>query len=136
MSGYTIKPPHTAFSAVRQRQKRQKVERHAAFIRALPCAVPGCANRDIHAAHLRAASPLHGKRHVGAGERPDDHWLTPLCGEHHLFGEESQHGMYELAFWRFHRIDPFVLALSLWRATGDEATGIQIIRETQGRAKP
>ncbi len=132
---FRLQSSPTAFSAPRQRQKRQKVENHCAWIRTLPCAFPGCPNHNIHAAHLRAASSLHGKRQTGAAEKPDDHWVTPLCAEHHLFGSESQHGMFELTFWKSVGIDPFVLALSLWRVSGDEQAGVQIIREHQRRAK-
>lgn len=51
--------------------------------------------------------------------KPSDAWALPLCAEHHRTGTQSQHGIGERAFWSQHRIDPFVLSLALWEATGD-----------------
>ena len=73
---------------------------------------------------------------IGLAEKPDDCWTTPLCGEHHLFGEEAQHQGRELDFWRRHDINPFALALALWRASGDDSTGHLIIDEFRRRASP
>ncbi len=81
----------------------------------------------IHAAHLRAASPRHGKLATGIGQKPDDSWTTPLCLEHHILDEAAQHQNQELAFWKQHGVDPFVLALSLWRASGDDEMGFLIL---------
>ena len=59
---------------------------------------------------LKLAKPL-----TGMGTKPDDAWTTPLCNEHH----RMQHGGSEATFWANHKIDPFLLALALWQATGD-----------------
>ena len=56
-------------------------------------------------------------------------WTTPLCLEHHILGEAAQHQDQELAFWKQHGIDPFVLTLALWRASGDDEVGFLILRE-------
>jgi len=132
MRATRIERPGTAFTAagLPRRRPRQRADRHLKWLRTLPCVICG-KKGNIHAAHLRAASPRHGKRAVGFGQKPDDCWATPLCAEHHLFGEEAQHQGNELAFWRRHGIDPFALALSLWRASGDDELGFGIIRETR-----
>jgi hypothetical protein len=88
-----------------------------------------CGKRgNVHAAHLRAAAPQYGKRATGVSEKPDDCWALPLCADHHLFGEEAQHRSSELAFWRQLKVNPFVLSLALWRASGDDEVAEAILR--------
>jgi len=132
MRGYRIDRPSTAFNRGRSRRRpRQRAAQHLKWIRTLPCII--CGKRgDIHAAHLRAASLQFGKLAIGIAEKPDDCWTTPLCGEHHLFGVDAQHQGHELDFWRGHDIDPFALALSLWRASGDDEVGCLIVNEVRG----
>ena len=133
MKSYEISRPASAFSkdgGPRQRAPRRRADQHLRFVRSLPCVICG-KEGDTHAAHLRAPSPSHGKRAVGLGEKPDDSWVTPLCGAHHLFGDDAQHSDQELGFWRKHGIDPFLLALALWRASGDEELGRLIIAEAR-----
>lgn len=98
---------------VRQRRPRIKEPQHLDNIRQLPCLI--CFGQPVEAAHLRAKSNMHGKRETGKSEKPSDKWALPLCPEHH----REQHSMNELGFWRYHGIDPFVTALSLWAAEGD-----------------
>lgn len=74
-------------------------------------------------------SPQFGKRETGAGEKADDCWAVPLCAFDHRVGPASQHTESEKAFWEKHRINPFVLALALWRATGDQAACELIVSE-------
>jgi hypothetical protein len=69
---------------------------------------------------------------VGLGQKPDDCWTTPLCPDHHLTGEAAQHRGNELKFWQRLGIDPFALALSLWRASGDDELAFMILREAKG----
>ena len=137
MRSYQVERPDSAFSSGRSRQRRPRWRegQHLKWIRTLPCAVCGC-SRDIHAAHIRAASLQFGKMAIGLAEKPDDCWTTPLCGEHHVFGEEAQHQGRELDFWRRHDINPFALALALWRASGEDSTGHLIIDEFRRRASP
>ena len=130
MPGFTIQRPPTAFTkrSAAHRRSRQRADWHLKWLRTLPCVV--CGKRgNIHAAHLRAASPRYGKLAVGIGQKPDDCWTIPLCLSHHLLGEDAQHHHNELAFWRSHDIDPFALALSLWRASGDDELGFMILGE-------
>lgn len=92
---------------LRQREPRQRDNKHLEFIRSLPCAI--CGGINTEAAHIRTASLAHGKSHTGMQEKPSDKWAVPLCNEHH----REQHGMNELAFWKRYGIDPFVLAMTL-----------------------
>lgn len=102
---------------------RIKDEKHLAFIRQLPCAV--CANNiQTEAAHLRAGDEFYGKRPTGMGEKPDDKWTLPLCWEHH---QGDQHRGNEMAFWRRHGINPFVLALTLYAHSGDHELADQVL---------
>jgi hypothetical protein len=97
---------------LRQRQPRQKDNKHLEFIRSQPCCI--CKdNTGTEAAHIRTASLAHGKPHTGMSEKPSDKWTLPLCNRHH----REQHTMAELAFWKKYEIDPFMLAIKL-RSTG------------------
>lgn len=129
MMAQRIERPSTAFAGPRQRRPRELAAGHLAFIRRLPCAVCG---RDgaTEAAHLRIGSPMYGKRHTGAAEKPSDCWTTPLCFHHHNGGPGSQHAAGdELNWWRSFGIDPFALALALWRCSGDLEVGRTVVRE-------
>jgi hypothetical protein len=93
---------------LRQRQPREKNERHLAFVRTLPCCLCGAINVD--AAHIRVGSINHEKRSTGMGEKPSDRWVVPLCRpchtEQHAAGDE-------LRFWASKGIDPFMMAMTL-----------------------
>jgi hypothetical protein len=104
------------------KQPRQHSEKHLRYIRGLPCVV--CGNpTSTEAAHIRFSSIQFNKRQVGIGEKPDDRWTVPLCGEHH----RTQHQENERAFWAAHRINPLSVADELWSATGDHERGEQIV---------
>lgn len=107
------------------KRKRPRLERdgHLKFIRGLPCLICG-ARKDIQAAHIRMASPVYGKRHIGAAEKSSDHWTLPLCQAHHAL----QHQGNELAFWQDYGIDPFKVALSLFASSGDDETAELILK--------
>lgn len=109
--------PATAFSvaSTKQRRPRDRNEVHLAFIRGLKCCLCGAPGPDP--AHIRAASPIHGKRETGGAERPADKWTTPLCRQHH---DEQHAAGNELLWWASKGIDPFSLALSLYAASGDD----------------
>ncbi len=93
---------------LRQRQPRVKDNKHLEYIRSLPCCICG-EDTTVEAAHIRTGSQEHEKPYTGKGEKPSDKWTVPLCGEHH----RQQHSMKEMDFWRCHRINPFVLAMTL-----------------------
>ena len=106
------------------KRPRKHSEAHLDFIRGLPCVV--CKNPiQTEAAHIRFEDRKAGKRFVGMGEKPDDSWTIPLCWRHH----KEQHQIGEKAFWKKVRIDPLFVSLALWRATGDDELGQQIISE-------
>jgi hypothetical protein len=116
--------PATAFSvaSTKQRRPRERNDKHLAFIRTLCCCICGAPGPD--AAHIRSASPVHGKRETGGAEKPADKWIVPLCRSHH----DQQHSMNELKFWAMHGVDPFGLALSLYAHSGDEELADSILR--------
>lgn len=92
---------------LRQREPRQRDNRHLELIRSLPCCI--CGGIDTEAAHIRTASLAHEKRETGRSEKPSDKWTVPLCNRHHA----EQHSMNEMAFWKKYGIDPFMLAIRL-----------------------
>lgn len=137
MAGFRIPRHPEAFSLDRDRKARggrRQEQNHLAFIRQLPCCV--CGKRTgVEAAHLRLASPVHGKGVTGMATKPSDCWVTPLCAEHHRTDVDSQHAGSEVEFWDRHGIDPFMLALSLHAASGDIEAGELIIQAARVRAK-
>ena len=111
------------------RRPRQHAGKHLDFIRGLPCLI--CMdNTATEAAHVRSASRRLGKRHVGLGEKADDCWTVPLCGVHHRL----QHKVGEYKFWEKVRVNPHIVSLALWAATGDQGRGEQIVRENSDAA--
>lgn len=113
---------------LRQRRPRQKDEKHLSFIRRLPCVLCG---GHSEAAHIRYGDPRHDKRPTGAGERPSDCYVLPLCPAHHRLTNEAQHESGERAWWAGHGIDPIPLALALHGASGDVEAGEAIIRRAR-----
>jgi len=111
------------------KRKRPRVENagHLKFVRGLPCCC--CGARPAEAAHIRMASVIHGKRDTGLGQKADDRWCTPLCRTHH----EEQHKGSEVEFWSRYRIDPFVLALTLWGCTDDDDAAEAAIAKARAR---
>jgi hypothetical protein len=88
----------TRIAPPRLRQARQREgadPAYLAWVRSLPCAVPGCRSAPPqHAHHVRVATG------GGTGMKPPDRWATPLCGEHHAEGHkigwrtfEARHGV-------------------------------------------
>lgn len=92
---------------LRQRQPRERDNKHLDYIRSLPCCICGD-NTSTEAAHLRTSNIGIGKDDHGWG-KPSDKWVLPLCGRHH----REQHTMNEMAFWESYGIDPFMRALTL-----------------------
>jgi hypothetical protein len=106
------------------RQPRQHCEAHLRFIRGLPCVI--CKNNiETEAAHVRFSCFEANKRKVGIGEKPDDKWTVPLCGNHH----RMQHAWGEREFWKATGRDPISIAQELWAHTGDHEAGERITRE-------
>jgi hypothetical protein len=110
---------------LRQRQPRERDEKHLAYVRAQPCCV--CrSTRNVEAAHIRMACPARGKQPTGMQEKPDDKWSTPLCNYHHQSGILAQHKIGEQTFWfEVHGRNPFDIAARLWIESGGAARALQ-----------
>lgn len=93
--------------SLRQRQPRQRDEKHLDYIRSLPCCICG-EDTTVEAAHIRMGSIKHGKNPTGLQEKPDDRWAVPMCGKHHRL----QHTVNEQHFWDSYGLNPFEIALS------------------------
>jgi hypothetical protein len=128
--GYAIKRPDTAFSLDKSSKATKRIEdpAHLAFIRKLPSVVSGL--YGCEAAHIRAGSALHRKKHTGGQQKPDDFWVLSLTPDEH----KAQHSANELAWWRSHGIDPFELALKLYEVSGNVEAATTIIRNTRRSA--
>lgn len=107
----------------RQRAPRQKIDSHLAYLRELPCIV--CGNDiETQAAHLRFSDARVAKFNAGVGQKADDFFCLPLCGQHH----NEQHAMGdERKFWKRVGIDPILYALRLWSVTGNHELGCKIV---------
>jgi cytochrome c553 len=107
---------------MRQRLPRVEDGRHLEFIRSLPCV---CCGNDIEtqAAHLRSVKREYGKDFTGGGRKPSDMWALPVCGRCH----QAQHMVNEESFWKCKGINPFVLALSLFAASGNHELAQEVI---------
>jgi len=112
-----------------QRQPRVHDTAHLQFIRRLPCVATyvrtGAFIYGCQAAHLRMSSAAHGKPNPGGQRKPDDRWVTPLSPEQHRIQGDV---MGEPRFWSDLKINPFDLCEALYRATGDEAAAVAVIR--------
>lgn len=92
---------------------------HLDFIRGLPCCACGRGPRS-EAAHIRAGTD------GGMGIKPSDQWTVPLCNRHH----REQHDKGELTFWASRGVDPYGLAQTLWRHSGDQERGRSAVFKT------
>lgn len=117
--------PSTAFSVSSRKTKRQRVggKDHLEFIRSLPCLVTGRTD-GVEAAHISFDEPKYGKLGRGYGNKEEDCWAVPLWSVEHY----AQHKMNERRYWAEVGIDPCIIALALWRCSGDYETAEQIIR--------
>lgn len=117
MRAQRIVPPSTAFSVVKTKQKRPRIEdaEHLKWIRTLKCCICGAPNPDP--AHIRSANGIYGKPETGGQQKPADKWVTPLCRAHH---DEQHAAGNELLWWASKGVDPFGLALALHSASSDD----------------
>ena len=109
-------------TTLRTKQPRQHDDAHRKFIASLPCIICGD-DTSTEAAHIRFADATVDKRATGMGEKADDAFTLPLCGECH----RNQHGMGERGFWALRVGDPIRIALALYRVSGDHEAGMRII---------
>src|SRR5882762_7267797 len=96
-----------------QRQPRLLDSGYLAWLRTCICCACGVFP-PCDAAHIRSASPEHGKPATGMGEKPSDFWSLSLCRSCHT----KQHSMNELEFWKARGKNPFEIAIALYRKYG------------------
>ena len=77
--------------------KNIKSKTHLKFVSEQPCIL--CSRPDVQSAHIRYAG-------AGIGMKPSDHFVVPLCIDHH----SEQHRMNERMFWHLYKKDPLVYA--------------------------
>ncbi len=116
---------------MRQRMPREKLDRHLNFIRGLPCLVCGN-NIQTEACHVRMSDARIAKVNAGVGQKPDDFFCVPLCGEHH----REQHTGSEPRFWQKHGVDPILYALRLWSVTDNHEMGCDVVAAANENARP
>ena len=80
-------------------------------------------NTATEAAHIRYSDSTIGKVNPGVGQKPDDKYTVPLCGDCH----RDQHKMGERDYWKLIGIDPLFVAAQLYAVTGDYDEGCEII---------
>jgi hypothetical protein len=91
------------------------LERHRAFIRALPCVACG----------TPAPSECATVREV-----PGDRYTVPLCGPPTVWQDCCHSRLYyhgRPRFWSELGIDPLALATRLWRVSGDRKAGQRVV---------
>jgi hypothetical protein len=86
--------------------RRLRDKAHLRFVASQPCFVCGRQPSDPH--HLRFAQPR------ALGLKVSDEFTVPLCRGHHR--EIHRYGD-EAAWWGKHRLDPLIVASTLWRQT-------------------
>lgn len=82
--------------------ERLRSPRHLAWVRSLPCSVPGCIRADIQAHHVRKGA--------GTALKPSDAFTVPICPEHHYEGDNEGWRTFEVK----HGLDLSEIAARLW----------------------
>lgn len=109
---------------LRQKEPRQRDERHLKFIRGMECCLPFC-KREAEPAHLRMDNLAIGKEPTGKGEKPHDKFCVPVCPYHHRIGLDCQHNSNEREWWDLRGIDPWAIAARLWIESGGAARALE-----------
>src|SRR5471032_2770328 len=86
--------------------RRDRDKSHLKFVATQLCLVCGRSPADAH--HLRFAQPR------ALGRKVSDEFTVPLCRTHH---REIHRCGDETAWWDKHRLDPLIVASTLWRKT-------------------
>jgi hypothetical protein len=97
----SIRRGRVAAKTIRLRDKD-----HRKFVSTQPCVICGRSPADAH--HLRFAQPR------ALGRKVSDEFTVPLCRTHH---REIHRCGDETAWWDKHRLDPLIVASTLWRKT-------------------
>jgi hypothetical protein len=86
--------------------RRLRDKAHLRFVASQPCLICGRQPSDPH--HLRFAQPR------ALGLKVSDEFTVPLCRGHHRQLHQAGN---EVAWWSNHRLDPLIVASTLWRKT-------------------
>ena len=90
---------------------------HLACVRDLPCI--RCGQEPCHeAAHIRQNSAAMGKRQA-LGAKPSDCWVVSLCASCHRHDPDALHKVGESNFFDAMGINPLLLCVRLYLASGD-----------------
>jgi hypothetical protein len=93
---------------------RLRSKAHLDRLKALPCCIPGCREREVDAHHITTAQPK------GRGIKVSDEFSVPLCRwvHHSATSKDAVHfASSEREWWRQHQIDPLILAEKYWEAS-------------------
>jgi Protein of unknown function (DUF968) len=82
--------------------ERLRSPRHLAWVRSLPCSVPGCRGEMVQAHHVRKGA--------GVGMKPADRYAAPVCIEHHTEGHTGGWRTFEARYG----VDLSAIAARLW----------------------
>lgn len=88
--------------------ERLRSPRHLAWIRSLPCSVPGCKGEMVQAHHIRVRA--------GTGLKPSDRHCVGLCLVHHTEGHSGGWRSFEVR----HGLDLSDIAAKLWTESNRE----------------
>lgn len=101
--------------------------RHLAWIRSLPCSVPGCRTfQPIHPHHVRSGGS------AGMALKPNDREAVPLCAFHHIEvghrgGWQTFEAKYEIDLAALAKalavLSPWLEGTALKRRQADEFSG-------------
>jgi hypothetical protein len=91
--------------------ERLRSPRHLAWIRTLPCSVPGCRGGMIEAHHVRKGA--------GVALKPSDRNCIPICLPHHSDGHQGGWRSFEVK----HGVDLSAIAARLWSQSNRQRTG-------------
>lgn len=104
-----MRPKRMKPESLGAKQSRLRAPAYLKWVRGCECAVTGCCNRPIEAAHVRKGLPPHEAG--GVSMKPHDKWALPLCDSHHRI----QHSVGEDTFQRQYRVNMKEAAKAHWR---------------------
>lgn len=117
----------TRFKTPRRRKlnAREGVSaKHCDYIRQCPCAA--CLVEPAGTVHHLKSGAAKVER--GMGLRATDRWGVPLCPRHHAEIEVAGSRNERRVFFEW-GVDPHILAMRLWDASGDLEAMTRIVRE-------
>ena len=96
--------------------KRIRSKEHLRFVASQPCLI--CGRTPAHAHHIRYAQQR------GLGLKVSDEFTVPLCAIHH---NENHSTGDERRWWADRKIDPLVVAESLWNSSLSGSATVSLI---------